>query len=389
MNDKPLRIAMITPFFSPNIGGVETHLDDLCEYFVRRGHHVSVITYQPLASKRKASSLEANEKLTIMRINWLGNGLFNKLEPFPLFEIIYLFPALFLRTLFFALSNRKRIDIIVAHGLVAALVVKFVGLFLRKPTLATIHTIYNLDTKPLVGKIFAWTLHSFDKILFVSCRIRDEFVNLGIASKKTEVFTYWADNLRFAKLDNNQAKTKIGWDGKFVVLFVGRLIKEKGVDVLVKAAQMTNKNISFAFVTSGSYEEFKKVVGGTIPSNVIYVGPVDYSLLHLYYNAADLFVLPSPNREGFSRAVLESILCGTPVIASNVGCLPEVVNSSVGRLVDPPTSKNFSKIIEYYYVNKKELDELSRACVIYAQKKFSENVNSGIVEKCYRDLTVI
>jgi len=374
---------MISPFFSPNIGGVETHLDDLCKYLQNKGHTVSVITYQPLTTKRKASSFELKEDVTIRRISWFGHGLFNKFEPFPLFEVMYLFPALFLRSLFFTLFARKSIDVVLTHGLVASLVGKFIKPIFRKRMIATIHTIYYLDTKPLIGRIFGWILSSYDRVLFVSNKIREDFANFGIDSGKTGVFTYWADSTRFKPLDKDKAKKMFNWNGKFVVLFVGRLIKDKGVDVLVKAARMSNKSISYAFITSGSCEEFRAMVGGNLPSNVIYIGPVDYSKLHFYYNAADIFVLPSQGREGFSRAVLEAALCGTPVVASNIGCLPEVVDSSIGRLVDPPTSESFRKVIEYYWAHRDKLKRLSMACNEYAQEHFTEKHNAIVVEESY------
>ena len=381
MDGKPLRILMITPFFSPNIGGVETHLDDLCEYLRKRGHRIFVITYQPLMTRRKARGLEVKKGMVIRRIDWFGYGLFDKLEPYPLFEVMYLFPALYLRTLLFTLFNRKRVDTILTHGLVASLVGKLVKPIFRKRIVATVHTIYYLNTRPLLGRIFAWILGSYDKVLFVSERIRREFMHFGIASSKTVVFTYWADHTRFKPLVKGQVKEMLGWDGKFIVLFVGRLIKEKGVDVFIKTARMTDKNIFYAVITSGSYDEFKRMVGSNIPSNVIYVGPVEYSKLHLYYNAADIFVLPSQYREGFSRAVLEAALCGTPVVASNICCLPEVVDLSIGKLVDP-TPENFAKVITYYYIHHDELERLSRTCAEYAQKHFTES-NARVVEESY------
>lgn len=371
---------MVTPFFSPNIGGVETHLDDLCKYLLKRGYKISVITYQPLTIRRKGQSVEVNGNLITRRINWFGCGWFNKLEPYPLLEIIYLFPALCLYTFLFVLFNRRRLDVIVTHGLIASLVGKFIKLTFKKYMIATVHTIYYLNTKPLLGRIFAWVLKSYDKVLFVSERIRRDFRHFGIESSRTVVFTYWADHTRFKPLDKDRVKKMLGLDGKFIVLFVGRLIREKGADVLLNAARMTDKNILYAFITSGSYDEFKRVVKGNIPSNVIYVGPIEYSKLHLYYNAADVFVLPSQYREGFSRAVLEAALCGTPVIASNTGCLPEVVDLNVGQLVTPPTARHFAKVIEYYYVHRNELEMLSRKCAEYAQKKFTES-NARVVEQ--------
>lgn len=374
---------MLTPFFSPNIGGVETHLDDLCKYLRKKGHRVQIITYQPLMTNRKASSFEEKDGVIVRRISWFGYGLFNKFEPYPLFEVIYLFPALYLRTLFFTLFNRNRVDMVLTHGLVASLVGKFIKPVFGKRMVATVHTIYYLNTRPLLGRIFAWILRSYDKVLFVSDKIREDFARFGIDSSKTDVFTYWADSARFKPLNKGKTKEMFNWNGKFVVLFVGRLIKDKGADVLVKAARMTDKRISYAFITSGDYDEFKAMVGGVVPPNVIYVGPVEYSKLHFYYNAADIFVLPSQYREGFSRAVLEAALCGTPVVASNVGCLPEVVDPSVGRLVNPPTPENFAKVIDYYYNHREELRKLSGTCVEYAQEHFTEKNNARVVEESY------
>lgn len=371
---------MVTPFFSPNIGGVETHLDDLCRYLLKRGYNISVITYQPLTTRQKGQSVEVKGNLITRRIDWFGCGWFNKLEPYPLLEIIYLFPALCLYTFLFVLLNRRRFDVIVTHGLIASLVGKVLQLTFKKRMIATVHTIYYLNTKPLLGKIFAWVLKSYDKVLFVSEKIRREFRHFGIESNRTVVFTYWADHTRFKPLDKDQVKKMLGLEGKLIVLFVGRLIREKGADVLVKAARMTDKNILYVFVTSGSYDEFKRVARNNIPSNVIYVGPIEYSKLHLYYNAADVFVLPSQYREGFSRAVLEAALCGTTVIASKIGCLPEVVDLSVGQLVAPPTARNFAKVIEYYYVHRNELAMQSRKCAENAQKRFTEN-NAKLVER--------
>jgi glycosyltransferase involved in cell wall biosynthesis len=373
------KILMITPFFSPNIGGVETHLDDLCGYLQKRGHKILVITYKPV--RRKASSIEVKNGLIIRRIRWFGYKWFDKLEPYPLLELLYLFPALYLYAFFFTLSNRKNVDTVVTHGLIASLVGMFLKPVLRKRMVATVHTIYYLNEKPLLGKIFALILKPYDKVLFVSEKIRREFMYFGVSSNKTAVLTYWADHARFKPLGKEEVKRELGYGGKFIVLFVGRLVKEKGIDVLVETARISDKNIFYAFITSGTFDEFKRVAGNDIPANVIFVGPVAYSKLHLYYNAADIFVLPSPLREGFSRAVLEAALCGTPVVASNVGCLPEVVDSSIGRLVNP-SPKNFTKIIDYYYNHQEELQKLSQTCAEYAQKHFTES-NAKLVEESY------
>jgi glycosyltransferase involved in cell wall biosynthesis len=372
---------MISPFFRPNIGGVETHLSDLTNYLRNNGHRVFVATFQPLTVKSKAPSAEKHRNLEIHRIRWFGYNLFYKLEPYPSLELLYLAPALLLYSFFFMLWHRE-IDVIHTHGFVASFVGKFLKLVLRKPAVASVHTTYSLDRRPILGRIFAWILSSFDRVLVVSENVKCELLRYGLYPKKVTVFTYWADHDVFRPLDKKECKKIVGWDDKFVVLFVGRLIDIKGAHVLARAAQMVDGNIGFAFITTGTYEDFVKMVCGKLSRNIIYIGSMDYGKLNLYYNAADVLAVPSQRVEGFARVPLEAMLCGTPVLASRVGLLPEVVTNGVGELIDPPAPEEFAKRIAYYYLNPEELMGLSENCVKYARKCFTAD-NAKVIESAY------
>jgi spore coat protein SA len=247
---------------------------------------------------------------------------------------------------------------------------------------ATVHTIYYLGSKPTLGKILAWILKPFDKVLFVSERIQKEFVDTGLDVKKTAVFTYWADQSRFKPIDKQSARKVLHWNEEFTVLFVGRLIKEKGVSILVDAARRVGPGVRFVIVSSGTYQEFENMAGKDVPPSIEYVGPVQYDKLHYYYSAADLFVLPSQQREGFSRAVLEAALCGTPTLASNIGCLPDIVDPMIGELVDPPTAESFAKAIRHYVDHDQKLEQLNKRCAEYARVRFSAN-NAAVIEESF------
>jgi glycosyltransferase involved in cell wall biosynthesis len=373
-----LTILMVSPFFRPNIGGVETHLSDLTNYLRNNGHKVFVVTYQPLTVKAKAPSAEKRRNLEIRRIRWFGYNWFYKLEPYPPLELLYLAPALLLYSFFFMLRHRE-IDVVHTHGFVASFVGKLLKLVLRKPVVASVHTTYSLDKRPILGRIFAWILSSFDRVFVVSENVKYELMRYGLDQKKVVVFTYWADHEVFRPLDKEECHKMVGWDNKFVVLFVGRLIEIKGAHVLVRAAKMVDENIHFAFITTGTCEDFLKMVGGKLSRNIIYVGSVDYGRLNIYYNAADVLAVPSQHVEGFARVSMEAMLCGTPVLASKVGLLPEVVSQDVGELIDPPTPEEFAKRITYYYLNREELMALSQNCVKYARKCFTID-NAKVIE---------
>lgn len=82
------------------------------------------------------------------------------------------------------------------------------------------------------------------------------------------------------------------------------------------------------------------VWGGWYPSilpeeteNVIFIGPVDNRDIYPYFNAADILVIPSQYEEGVARVMLEALSSGTPVVDSNRGTIPSILDSSVSILV--------------------------------------------------------
>ena len=98
MNRNKMGVLILTPFFSPNIGGVETHLDNLVSILDEKGYRVFVQTYSPITTENtpwKKSELIGNN-IKINRYRWFGKNLFHKLENYPILDFLYLTPYLFL-----------------------------------------------------------------------------------------------------------------------------------------------------------------------------------------------------------------------------------------------------------------------------------------------------
>lgn len=75
-------VLIVTPFFRPNIGGVETVLNNLIKANKDFGYHSIVVTYQPLTVKVKGLKYEKGDGFEIYRVNWFGTGWFNVLEKY-------------------------------------------------------------------------------------------------------------------------------------------------------------------------------------------------------------------------------------------------------------------------------------------------------------------
>ncbi len=372
-----MNILQLTCHFHPSVGGVETHLDDLVTELVNKKHNVFVLSYRPLMSDAKWKIYEKQKGLKVFRIPWI-KGYFYKLVKSPVVEFLYLLPGLFIVLPFILLL--KKIDVIHSHGLVAGFVSVFWGRIFGKRVITTTHSLYLFPEKGLYKSFAKWIFTNSDHVLTLSRQSKKEIEELGIDPKKITVFTYWIDLKKFkAQSLKLKAKKKLNWDSNFVVLFVGRLVEEKGILVLLEAAKKWNKNITLVIVGTGPLGESIKYQVSSI-KNIKYIGKVDNNDLPKYYNAADVTIVPSIHEEGFGRVILESLACGTPVIGSNRGAIPEAMDETVGKLIDA-TLENIKKSVEYYYKNSEILEKLSQNAKKYTEKKYSNQNICSIISK--------
>lgn len=378
---KRKNVLILSPFFRPNVGGVETHLDDLCEYLRTHNHQVYVLTYQPITTKAKGERIEKREGLEIHRYWWLGFNLFHRLARYPLLNFLYLTPHLFIRTFCFLLLKKRKIDVIHAQGLNAAVIAKFMKIIFKKRAVMSTQALYSFQRGSSFARLTRWILSSLDKIIAESHESKKELIEIGIPESKISVFSHWVNQERFKSRDKEKCKARLGWQDKFIVLFVGRLIPIKGAATLLEVAKRIKEKITFAFIgDAGPQLGLIQEAARKMP-NVIFVGGVDYRDLPLYYNASDIFIIPSQYEEGVARVMPEALSCGTPVIGSRRGSIPSVLNSSVAILVEP-TVEEIKKAIEFLYRNPQELNRLIQNCRPYAEARFSLN-NAKIITDNY------
>ena len=115
-------------------------------------------------------------------------------------------------------------------------------------------------------------------------------------------------------------------DGEYAA-FVGRLSPEKGVDVLLAAAKETTIPVRIA--GNGT------IATDNAPQNVQFVGSISHDRLPAFYRGARFLVVPSIWFEVFGLIVVEAMFHGIPVIASNIGALPELVENEHNGLLFP------------------------------------------------------
>jgi len=373
-------ILIISPFFNPNIGGVETHLNDLCNYLIKSNYNVVVLTYQPLITKIKAPKVEKNEHLTIYRVNWFGHNLFNKLERIPLIQFLYLTPGLFCKTFVFLMKHHNEINVIHSHGLIASFISGFWGRIFSKHTVVSLHTMYRLANRPLLAPIVKFILKMNNRILVLSKEGKQDLEYIGLDGYKIDVYTYWIDQNKFSLKDKNKCRRKRDLpENKFIVLFVGRFVEQKGVKLVCEAIKFCGNDTLFLFIGEGPDEIFIKELS-KLRENVKLVGKVNNKEMPDYYGSSDILAWGSIDAGYLGRVCVESISCGLPLIAPNqciYFSIPREVttqdlNPDIGILIEPKPY-TLARTIEFFKDNPAELKKLAANTIKYAQKRYSEN----------------
>jgi N-acetyl-alpha-D-glucosaminyl L-malate synthase BshA len=239
-----------------------------------------------------------------------------------------------------------------AHIIFPAGLIALIPRFLRKRKLIiTVHggLIHTLpDRSSLLKAMIRLILRHADYIVVVSSALKKRVVELcGINEEKIEVINMGIDTNLFKPLPKALIRRKLSLPPEAViVLFVGSLRPVKGLKYLMMALSLlrTNRLVQLYVIGQGQEEEQLRNLCSQleIDGAVNFLGSKTQSEVAEWLAAADIFVMPSL-AEGFGLAVLEALHCGTPVVASNVGGIPDfVVNGRNGFLVEPRNSEQLA-----------------------------------------------
>ncbi len=217
--------------------------------------------------------------------------------------------------------------------------------------------------------------------------IKAHLIAMGADESKIEIIPNAVDTRLFSPNRKNLLETKWGISHP-VILFVGRLVEDKGVKYLLRAFSKVVEEIPDAklvIVGKGPEEkELKKLQESLGLTQVYFLGTVETRFMPNIYVGCDVLVLPSI-REPFGNVVIEAMAAGRPVIGSYVGGIKDtIVHGVTGYHVQPRNNHQISKYLTRLLKDRPLRERLGENARIRVLKHYDQELLITKVERIYQ-----
>ncbi|MFH1663977.1 MAG: glycosyltransferase family 4 protein [archaeon] len=344
-----MRILFVSPHFFPFIGGAENYILRICRQLKKLNHEVIVFTSTENAvdfDGIKVYSFPALFRYSNTPFNFWGSSISKIIEKEKPEVIVGSLSTPFMADSAARLAEKKNIPFFLVYF----------NDYIKQNFLEKIFL--NFYFFFVLRKTFSLSR----KIIVLSDYYAKKSVFLRSFLDKTVSISPFVDLTEFKPVKN------LVLENERTVLFVGALNKGqkyKGLDYLIKAVLILKKDfpeIKLVVVGEGNnrsfFEEMCRKAG--IAENTVFAGNVSHEKLLLFYSQCTTLVLPSTsNSEGFGLVLLEAMAFSKPVIGSNIGGIPAVIQHNFnGLLVEPKNEKKLSEAIKFIFLNPKKAKEL-------------------------------
>ena len=382
---RKLCILMLSPQFRPIVGGYERAAERLSAELVRLGHEVTVI-----AERRDRSwpAREQQDSVMVRRLWCLYRPHFHHLTSLTVF-------ALFLFT------QGRRFDVwhIHQYGPHAVLAV-VLGKLLHRPVVLKLTNSKDQGIQqviagmPLAASVRAWLL-GIDAVVATTQETRAEAEMFGIQADRVYLVGNGVDTQIFYPRSHEERlglRRQLCVDADGIVVFVGRLSKEKNPDGLLRAWQLALPSLTagwkLVFVGDGPMRgELEALVDQErIRDTVLFTGM--QTNVESWLGAADVYVLPSHN-EGLANTLLEAMASGLPVVTTRVSGVPETVEEAgAGLVVDVGQEDQLADALTRLANDSSLRSQMGRAGRTVILKTYSINHVAALHERLYDKLLV-
>ena len=367
-----VKVCFLSPEYLPLSGGTGAYVYYLSNELMKLGNSASIVT-----GYNESKDVKINEQHHIFFIKSLKAPLVKS----------FLFAAAASRKLN---KLRSSFPVDITHVNLPLVPSFAVPSGFGKTLVSTVHSTWKGEAEAIKGEpysrlnsnetfmvSFNWFLRIFEermlersnKIIAVSDFTRRELLQYyKVKEDKIRVIHNGVDVDKFQPAsDKRKAKEALGFSpDDIAILSVGRLYARKGLFTLIESMPLVArkfKNAKFIIVGKGLSNEMKKLVSYAtklgVKDNIVFTGYFPDKKLPKLYQAADVFAF-STFYENLPFAVLEALSSGLPVVTTNVGGIPEMIESGRnGFLVQPSNARELADRILYYLEHPAAASEMA------------------------------
>jgi D-inositol-3-phosphate glycosyltransferase len=357
-----LKIAMLSAHSCPvgdlgakDTGGMSVYIRELARELGRKGHIVDLYTRVHDPADPRVESLSEGVRLIHLKAG--------KESTVQKMDVYFSLPEFVFNLENYWQDNGLKYDIVFSHYWISALVGKYLQQTHGIPYMAMYHTLGAVKNAIGIGEgepalrtvSEAETVRESRGIIVATEKEKQDLERYyGARPEKIRVVPCGVNMELFRPVDRTVARNELGLGGEKILLFVGRIDPLKGINQLLKSVPLLKNRESLSLIIIGGdqnsraeVEELKKLaVKLGIANKVTFQGLIKQDRLPYYYSAADVCVVPS-YYESFGLVPLESLACGAPVVATDVGDLKNIIRpGETGRIVTDNSPEKLAAAID-------------------------------------------
>lgn len=359
--------------FLPNIGGLETHVDEFAKNLSKKNFNITIFT--PNLHNSKEFEIIHN-KVEVIR--------------YPAFFIVPNFPVgkfwspLFWKLYFHLYS--KKFDYVMTRTRFFSN--SFLGFFFSKirfNRIKLIHVEHGSDFVKVESKFTNLISYIYDNIFGrIIFRFADEVIGVSQTSKnfiekhfstkkKVKVIRRGIDSDYIDSIKKDDFILK-KYSNKTIILFIGRLYKWKGVKNIIDAySSLSKKEKEDSIFLIGGYgedlERLKELAKKE--KNIVFLGKVPFGKNYSLMKSSDIYIHSSYQGGGLSSTLMQFMYCKNAIIASPHEGANEIINENSGILLKDNSSKSIEKELKKLLGNKTQINKLKSMSHNYIKKELS------------------
>ncbi len=389
-----MKIAFITYEYPPycGSGGLGTYAFNIARELKLLGH--TVVIFTPNINRKKINHIEQEDNLTIIPIEieeklpFKAAIFWYKLDKYvKKYNVLFNFDIIHVNGISYWFLRKKILPI--PHVITIHHVAKSAHIFNNYNFINRLLDIGG-ENGFIIPSIEKRALYFNNNVITVSNFTKNEITKFYDINKNNIYVIY--NGINFNNRSSNeeilQFKKQHKLEDKHVILFVGRFSdKRKGFHTLLKSFNILLNRINayLLIVGDGDKTESMEIIKNLgIEEKVNFMGFVDELTLAKCYQASDVLVCPS-KFEGFGLSIIEAMYYGKPVVAFNVGAIPEIlIDTKNGYLVEAEDIINMADSIYTLLYNKKLAIDIGMYNIEYVEKSFNWKISAKSIEEVYK-----